>query len=412
MNEKCKEKIQKVEEILAKSCEAKVNTLKPCGEKESSCPCSPSGGGSTSGTTVDLIVLIDSSGSMFSHWTKVNDAAPQGIKIALDRCGVKANVTYLYVDRVPKASGTGSETIASPPVSGTVFNLSHEKYLVDQGVSGPFEGGDVGDYQGEEGAEAIMDLARDNKWKEDACRAILYISDESFATASSSTGDTNGMLLASQAASDANANSVTVFTHYIGNNLAEAAEFQSLADLTGGIARIEMNQPGGVGSITVDDYVELLGNVICNGCGSTKCIELEAPEVKPCISIYWGDSDCDSLETDDFEILCISVCNCYSNITFNNFSISMIEITDSDGNAPANLPDGTPSVQAVPIGPVCFGNISPCIDGEVSCVSREFVINTRGAKDGKYQIKLLGICFDVNVEYHQESCFNFELCKS
>lgn len=410
MNKKCKEEVQKVDEILAKSCESKINTLKSCDEKEIECPCTSTSGGTTSGSMVDLIVLIDSSSSMYiSHWLKVSNAAPNGIEIALDRCGVKAKVTYLYVDRV---SRPGSETTVSPPVSGTVFNLSHEKYLIDQGVSGPFEGGDSGDYWGEEGAEAIMDLVRHNKWEDGACRAILYISDESFATYNDATGDTDGMALASQAASDANANSVTIFTHYIGSSIPESAEFQSLADLTGGIARIEMNQPGGVSDITEGDYVELLGDVICNGCGSSKCIELEIPEIKPCISISWGDSKCDSFETDDFEILCISVCNCYSNIAFNNFNISRIEITDSDGNAVANLPDGTPSVQVVPIGPICFGVIAPCVDGETSCVNREFVINTRGAKDGKYQVKLHGICFDVNFNYHQESCFKLELCKS
>jgi hypothetical protein len=126
----------------------------------------------------------------------------------------------------------------------------------------------------------------------------------------------------------------------------------------------------------------------------------------------WGDSDCDGLETDDFEILYISVCNCYSNIAFNHFTISRIEITDSDGNAVANLPDGTPSVQAVPIGPIYFGTIAPCDKGEASCVNRQFVINTRGAKEGEYQVTLQGVCFDVSVNYHQESCFKFTLCKS
>ena len=417
MKNKCKKEKQQIEEYLLKSCKEKFNKFNSCDEKETDCPCISSSGGTKSGSLVDLIVLIDSSGSMtggsLSHWVKVGEAAPKGIKIALDRCGVETKVTYLYVDRVEKTSGTGSETTGlSLPIPGTVFKLSHEKYLVDQGVSGPFEGGDSGDYQGEEGAEAIIDLARHNNWIDGACRAILYVSDESFATAKSSTGDTDGMLLASQAASDANANSVTIFTHYIGRYTTEAAEFQSLADLTGGIARIEMNQPGGASDITVDDYTELLGEVICNGCGSSKCIGVEAPEIKPCISISWGDSKCDSLETDDFEILCISICNCYSNIAFNNLNISLVEITDSDGNTIANLPDGTPSVQAVPKGPFCFGTIAPCKDGETSCVSREFVVNTRGAKEGNYQVKLHGICFEIAFSYKNTSCFEFELCKS
>jgi hypothetical protein len=159
-------------------------------------------------------------------------------------------------------------------------------------------------------------------------------------------------------------------------------------------------------------YEKLIEKAICN-CGEG-CTTVDQPEVKPCISISWGDSVCDGLETDDFEILCISVCNCYSNIAFNNFTIGRIEVTDSDsdGNAVANLPDGTPSVQAVPIGPICFGVIEPCEEGEASCINREFIINTRGAKDGEYKVILHGICFDVNFNYHQDSCFDFKLCKS
>src|SRR5205814_9210632 len=57
-----------------------------------------------------------------------------------------------------------------------------------------------------------------------------------------------------------------------------------------------------------------------------KCSAVELPPIKPCISVAWGDSKCDCLETDDVEIVCVTVCNCYSNVYFNDLSIGHIEV--------------------------------------------------------------------------------------
>lgn len=75
------------------------------------------------------------------------------------------------------------------------------------------------------------------------------------------------------------------------------------------------------------------------------CVEISLPHVQPCISVAWGDSPCDCLETDEVEVACITVCNCYSNVTFNDLSIGQIFVTDLAGNTVPNLPDGTPSIQ-------------------------------------------------------------------
>jgi hypothetical protein len=102
------------------------------------------------------------------------------------------------------------------------------------------------------------------------------------------------------------------------------------------------------------------------------CSSVPSPEIKPCISIKWGDSDCDCIETDDYEVLCITVCNCYTNVTFANFSIGMLEVVDANGQPVPLLPDGSPSVQLLPMGPFCFGDIGPCYPNQTNCVSREF----------------------------------------
>jgi hypothetical protein len=142
------------------------------------------------------------------------------------------------------------------------------------------------------------------------------------------------------------------------------------------------------------------------------CVEVKLPDIYPCISVAWGDSPCDCLETDDVEVACITVCNCYSNVTFNNLSISQILITDMAGNPVPNLPDGTPSIQIIPTGPICFGDIGPCTDSDhPRCVSRELVLYTRGAIGKDYRLVFNGICFNVCHEFQSEQCFIMNLCQ-
>ena len=169
--------------------------------------------------------------------------------------------------------------------------------------------------------------------------------------------------------------------------------------------------PGDPGGLLVQNSVEMNQDMIDCNC-DYECSELELPDIHPCISVKWGDSECDCLETDDVEILCITVCNFYSNISFNNFYIGQIEVTDMSGKLIESLPDGTPSVQVLPSGPICFGNISPCADSnEINCVSRELVLKTCGAIGKKYRLSFSGVCFDVSQQFQSERCFVLELCQ-
>lgn len=142
-----------------------------------------------------------------------------------------------------------------------------------------------------------------------------------------------------------------------------------------------------------------------------RCLEAPVPELEPCISLSWGDSKCDCMETDDVEVLCITVCNCYSNVTFRNLSIGFLWVTDAAGNPVPTLPNGTPSVEIHPLGPICFGDIGPCRDGRGTCVSREVVLRTRGAQPGDYRIVVGAVCFSVTHDYSVNDCFTLTLCR-
>jgi hypothetical protein len=135
------------------------------------------------------------------------------------------------------------------------------------------------------------------------------------------------------------------------------------------------------------------------------CHPLDIPRIAPWTSIRWGDSKCDCIEGDDTEIMYLTVCNPYSNLTLSNLTVYELVVVDANGNPVPNLPDGTPSIQLVPIGPYCFDDIAPC-----TCVTREFVLRLRGAPGGPYHIQVKGICFDACFHGDTDACFTFDVC--
>ncbi len=344
---------------------------------------------------------------MSSAKNAVKNAADAALGRAIKKCNVDVEAKWFLVDWMKPGHAPNTGTLGK-------FTHTHQDYLDSIGVLGTFYS-DVPDNPGslpsEQGADAIADISKFYDWRRGACRSILYISDTVLEGDGSSVASND--LAVNQAINVANANNVTVFAHrcdpYTGvifggiNQTDCDPDYHKLCNATGGSA-ITSGLP------TQHLYEELISDAICN-CGKG-CKEVQVPEFKPCISIKWGDGKKDSFETDDFEVLCITVCNCYSNIGFCDFQIGKIEVLTSSGKRPKNLPDGSPSVELIPMGPICFGDILPCKDGNQSCVSREIAIHTRGAVEGEYQIKISGICYQVKFDYEEETCFKLELCKS
>lgn len=174
---------------------------------------------------------------------------------------------------------------------------------------------------------------------------------------------------------------------------------------------VHVKSPGGDTGFLAQNAIEAPAEEAECDC-RRDCTAVEMPRIRPCISVAWGDTPCDCMETNDFEVLCITVCNCYSNVTFGNLSIGHVQVTDMAGNPVPALPDGTPSVQVVPSGPICFGDIGPCTErNRPACVSRELVLYTRGAVGRQYRLTFSAICFSVCHTYQHEQCFTFKLCQ-
>lgn len=140
--------------------------------------------------------------------------------------------------------------------------------------------------------------------------------------------------------------------------------------------------------------------------GVTACTPLQMDKVAPTYHITWGNSRCDCIESDDLEVMNLTICNPYSNISLSNVTVHKLEVVDGAGKPVPTLPDGSPSVTLVPVGPYCFDDISPC-----TCVTREFTLRLRGAISGPYKILVSGICYDVCFHNDDKACFQFDVCK-
>lgn len=399
----CERLEQSVNEYLHDQWGKKHNSLRHCDDSHKDCSCGKPAGGATT-KAVDLVILLDSSGSMSGAAIAVSNAAADALEAAARECPSDLRTVWVVVDSTKAgADPAGYLGDITGLLAGTPFTQSHQQYLAPLSP-GPFKQdepqppGDV-TYPGEEGADAIADLCHFFDWRPDACKAILYISDTKLDGYSAFDA-----AAAANAQAAASARGVVLFAHHIGPATPITPEMQSYLDMC--------NPTGGsvyFGPVDTDQYKVLLRNAICNACGSD-CKELALPKIEPCVSIVWGDSDCDCFETDDVETAIVTICNCYSNISLANVHVAYFNVTMADGSPVPLLPDGTPSVSIHPVGPVCFGDIGPCMPGAVNCVSREIVIRTRGAKSGEYTILVSGICYQVVLAQLHEECFKLTLC--
>ncbi len=397
----CQHTRDQVREWIAEQCgtHGHANSMEHCDAGKDPCPCTHD-----DVSEVDLIVLIDSSGSMNRAADAIGKAAQTAIQNAQKNCKADGlEVQYFTVDNSNNGVGNVPANFAS------TFTHTHQEWLVANGAPGPFQQDDPGGDTGEEGADAITDLANFYPWRENACRAIFYVSDTALDGNSANTPTQQAAVTRAIAA--CLAKDVTVFAHFVdpkepqtGSSLAVATQgYVDLTTQTGGIAEIG-------GTATVKLYEKLLEGAVCNSCGI--CEPFEWPDLKPCVSIKWGQSKCDGMESHDDEVLCITVCNCYQNVTFKNLSIGYIWLVDEKGNTPPTLPDGNPSARVYPVGPICFGDILPCNEEGAQCVTQEAIVLMRNAKPGKYKVMIGDICFGVEHHYRvEEQALCFEVCQ-
>ena len=342
---------------------------------------------------VDLVVVIDTSGSMDVEAEGLSNSANAAIQAAAQSCPSDLQVRWFGIE------GTWN---------GTLFNQSYRDYLNGIGIVDGQLTGTPGNT--EDGAAAVIDLARWYNWRPGAARVIFFLGDE--AMEDGDPQNPNDVNATDEAINQAIANSVTVFT-YLGepdlgaHDPGTINDYTRLANDTGGMA---FSHP----VANLGGFQTVLEQIICNPGRTQPCQQVEQPKLAPCLHLKWGDGPDDRIETDDWEILCISACNPYSNVTLKNFTVHLV-IVDSNGNPVPNLPDGTPSVLIRPDYQIRFGDLPPCnpdAKKPSTCVSREVVLISRGAIKGAYTLYAF-YCFDACFTYTSAlKAFRLDLVKS
>ena len=160
------------------------------------------GGSNPSKPIVDLVVLIDGSGSMFSSANVISGEVQQALNAAQQECNTDLRVTYLSLES---------------PWIGTNFISDQRAYLTGlygSGISLAADRPYVG-YGQEQGANGVEDIAKYFDWRAGACRAIFYISDEELDGIFPLNDVANEIAETNSAISAANSNNVAVSAHYI-----------------------------------------------------------------------------------------------------------------------------------------------------------------------------------------------------
>jgi len=135
------------------------------------------------------------------------------------------------------------------------------------------------------------------------------------------------------------------------------------------------------------------------------CSTLDLPTLEPCFYLHWGDGRRDQIETHDDEVMYITACNPYGNLSFKGLTITSISIvpTPTLGN------DGNPTIQMIPNRLISLGNLCGC-----SCTSQALTLLTRGAKEQQYAIHV-EYCIDqivINQDNKGKTLFPISLINS
>lgn len=394
----CEPAIEKLNDALNKGCALRsefiVNSERGCA--------TGSGGGGT--PIVDLVILIDTSGSMGDEATELSNAATQAITAAQQSCPSDLRVCWFGIE------GTWSNTR---------FSQSYRNYFKGQAAPNkddcqysdtPLTDADLKGYiaDREDGAAAIIDLSEHFDWRPDAARAVFYLGDEALERGGPQNAD--DYAAADAAIAVVQKKGVTVFTYFgtpfYPETAAEtSAEYRRLAESTGGQF---FNAPAD----NLGGFKAILEQIICASVQSN-CIEASLPKLQPCFKLMWGDGPEDRIETDDLELMCIKASNPYNNVTIKDLVVLISVVTEEDGSNVPSLPDRTPSVYVKPLYATCFGDLAPCDEDnpDDSSVSREFVLVSRGAKEGKYQL-FLAYCYSIEIAYADIDSFGIDLVKS
>jgi len=344
--------------------------------------------GSSGQSPVDLVVVTDTSSSMQDEVAALSDAAEAAIKAARQNCPSDLRVAWFGIERT--AAGKFTQTYR---------HYLHGLGVADEQIKNkPSPDGTVDD---EDGAAAIVDLASHFDWRPGAARLIFYLGDEKL----------EGEYPQNWAGQDAVVTAVTVARKqqvkvytYAGTDIDDDSKTKYKL-----VARKTKGQIFQAPAENIGGFEAVLEKIICTGTPQ-ECASAQAPELRPCFELRWGNGPKDQIETEDVENIFVVASNPYTNVVLKDLVVTLL-LRPKNQASVAALPDGTPAVEVTPAGPICFGDLSPCQAGDSGEIAREVVLVSRGTKAGAYTLALKA-CYSAEFILQSDDEFSMELVKS
>jgi thermitase len=133
----------------------------------------------------------------------------------------------------------------------------------------------------------------------------------------------------------------------------------------------------------------IAGNSNLPACTSLPCTPVDIPRLAPCFKLHWGDSLLDQIETHDTEIIYITACNPYCNVTFKGLKIIAIKIIPN-----YVLPNNEMAVELAASSLICYGTLGPS-----RCTTREYALITNNMTPGTFTLEF-EYCIE-EIEFHE-----------
>lgn len=314
----------------------------------------------------DLVIVIDTSGSMQTHAAKLSSAASGAITKAKDSCKADLRVKWFGIE------GTWP---------GTKFARSYRSYLNAKGVGdsrlAKRQGG-AGQGDQEDGAAAAIDLASFFDWRPGALRTILYLGDEGLAQGD--PNETTDDVMKMRAIDRANEEGVVVYTYCASSDQSLASDYRELAEQTEGVAF------GGNAEDLAQQIETVFHTVVC------KTIETNKPKGKSMtdnLSVNGVMHNNQLREDEDWTRFIVTVKNTNKKSAVEKIRVHAKAVYDDD--SPVKIPGQWPSVALQP----SYGYIDRLeqqgtkSNGQnLDTSTLYFLVGTTDAKGGKYKIQL------------------------
>lgn len=183
--------------------------------------------------------------------------------------------------------------------------------------------------------------------------------------------------------------------------------------ITAGGDLITVNQSSGAGTLVGNTGINnVYGLAAVETRVDIPCEPAQLPQLEPIFTLAYGDRPGDNLESNDVQCICITACNPYTNVCFNDVRVLISQVYDEAGD-----PVDPRNFLLKPSSLICFGDLAPCDSkdegcgcGSSSCASREFVIVTRDARPGKYTIAF-EYCYEIAWSESNRTRFEIEVVR-